>query len=504
MSDLNPRRWWGLGFILLAVSIVIVDTTVLTVSIPTILRELHTTVPAMQWVIGGYALTYASLLVIGGRLADMFGPRRLLIAGATLFGIGSLIASMATHVPQLILGEAVIEGFGAALLTPATLSILATTFVDRERALAFAAWGTALGSGSAFGPLLGGYLTTYHSWRWSFRINVIIAPIAILGTLYTVRRDSEDRERQRLDVLGAVLVAAGTFSMVFGFTQGNTYGWWRAVSPFTVAGHAAWPEGAPISVVPFAFVAGVALLTAFVRTELRKERDDQHPLFEFSQFRFLTFRYTVLSTFLMSVSQTGGIFVLPLVLQDVKHLTPIENGLWVMPMGVCVIIGAQIGGQLTGLLGSINVLRWGLLVNAAGLISEAFVLRADVPFVQLLAVFVVYGLGAGLFTSQLSKVTLHEIAPSHTGAASAVSSTARQTGSACGAAILGSVFAAVARSHGIASAIRPTLLTGGVMLLASTAMTWRIPHIDGRRASRVEDQVDLYSLLEPADARLEG
>ena len=180
----DPTRWVTLAIAILSAFIVVLDNTVLNVSIPTILRELHTNLPSLEWVITGYALTFAALLIIGGRLGDVYGHRRIFIIGAALFGAGSLLASVSTSVGELIFGEAVIEGVGASLMLPATLAVLSSTFRGRERAAAFAAWGATAGVAAAAGPVVGGFLTTNYSWRWSFRINVIIAPLAVLGALF--------------------------------------------------------------------------------------------------------------------------------------------------------------------------------------------------------------------------------------------------------------------------------------------------------------------------------
>src|SRR2546423_5496900 len=177
----DPTRWVTLAIAILSAFIVVLDNTVLNVSIPTILRELHTNLPSLEWVITGYALTFAALLIIGGRLGDVYGHRRVFIVGAALFGAGSLLASVSTSVGELILGEAVIEGIGASLMLPATLAIMSSTFTGRIRATAFAAWGATAGVAAALGPVVGGVLTTNYSWRWSFRINVIVAPVAILA-----------------------------------------------------------------------------------------------------------------------------------------------------------------------------------------------------------------------------------------------------------------------------------------------------------------------------------
>ena len=161
----------------------VLDNSVLTVAIPTILRDFHTTLPAVEWVITGYALTFASLLIIGGRLGDVFGHRRIFVIGAALFGGGSLLAALSWNIPSLIVGEALIEGIGASLMLPTTLAVISTTFHGRERATAFAAWGATVGVGAALGPVVGGFLTTNYSWRWAFGINVIVAPLAIVGAM---------------------------------------------------------------------------------------------------------------------------------------------------------------------------------------------------------------------------------------------------------------------------------------------------------------------------------
>ncbi len=251
---LDPRRWITLAILLMAVLIVALDSTVLNVAIPTILREFHTTLPSLQWVIAGYSLTFAALLIIGGRLGDIFGARRMFIIGAALFGLGSLVASLSTGVVSLVVGEAIIEGTGASLMLPATMSLLSNTFVGRERATAFSAWGAALGAAVAFGPLIGGFLTTNYSWRWAFRINVIAAPIAIIGALVFMRRTPLSGHRERIDVPGALLIASGMFMLVFAISEGATYGWFDPKKPFGIVGSTIWPTSMPFSIVPVAFV----------------------------------------------------------------------------------------------------------------------------------------------------------------------------------------------------------------------------------------------------------
>jgi MFS family permease len=247
----DPRRWITLAIVVLSIVLTAMDVAVLNVAIPTMLRELHATVPQLQWVITGYSLTFAAFLIIGGRLGDMYGHRRMFVIGGFLFGLGSLIASEARSVGQLIVGEAVIEGLGAALMMPASLAILSTTFRGRERATAFAAWTAAAGGSAAFGPLVGGYLTTEHSWRWAFRINVLLAPFAIVGALLLIPRGQRTR-RTNIDLLGAALAAGSMFLVTFGLSQSGVYDWWSPLAPLSVGGITVWPDDLAISASPVA------------------------------------------------------------------------------------------------------------------------------------------------------------------------------------------------------------------------------------------------------------
>src|SRR6478736_5393516 len=260
----DPRRWITLAVVVVAALIVVLDNSVLTVAIPTILRDFHTTLPAVEWVITGYALTFASLLIIGGRLADVFGQRRIFIIGASLFCAGSLLAALSWNIPSLIVGEAIIEGIGASLMLPTTLSIISTTFQGRERATAFGAWGATVGVGVALGPVLGGFLTTNYSWRWAFRINVIVAPLAILGAMLFMRKPARTERRPRVDVPGALLIGSGTFCVVFALSEAGIYGWLRPLQDFTIGSLDVWPVSRPFSIVDPMLVLAALLLGAFV------------------------------------------------------------------------------------------------------------------------------------------------------------------------------------------------------------------------------------------------
>jgi len=435
----DPRRWITLAIVIISAFIVVLDNTVLNVAIPTILREFHTTLPSLEWVVTGYALTFASLLIIGGRLGDVYGHRRVFVIGVALFGVGSLLASVSHSVGMMILGEAIIEGMGASLMLPSTLAILSTTFHGRERATAFATWGATAGVGAASGPVVGGFLTNFYSWRWAFRINVVIAPLAILGAMVFMRRGERGPRTMKVDAPGAVLIALGMFSLVFALSEGGVYGWVTPIRDFSVAGAVVWPATRAVSIIPFFFAVAVAVLITFVLVEQAKERRNGHPLFEFAYLRFKTYRYGLMTGVVIAMGQLGISFVLPVFLQDGRHITPWHNGLWVLPSGLFVIIGAQLGGRLIHRFGTIQVVRSGLVIYEVGLLLMLRSLSLHLTALDLLPGLACYGLGIGFALAQLTNVVLSEIPPEGSGVASGANTTVRQVGSALGVAVIGTV-----------------------------------------------------------------
>lgn len=380
LGDHDPRRWLILTITLVATIIVVLDNTILNVAIPTILRDFHTTLPSLQWVITGYALTFATLLIIGGRLGDIYGHRKVFIVGAGLFTVGSLLASLSWNVASLVVGEAIIEGIGASLMLPTALAILSTTFTGEQRARAFALWGAVIGSAAGLGPVLGGWLTTDYSWRWSFRINVIIAPLAILGALAVVPKQDAKHHRDPLDVPGAALVATGMFLLVFALSEGGTYGWLKPIAPMTILGAHLWPATAPLSPIPFVLVMAIAVLSGFYRFERAGEQADRHPLFEFGLLRIRSFRYGLLTSIVVSTAQLAMILSLTLFLQDALRLSALHNGFWMLPMGLSILVGAPISGRLVRRFGAPRVIQVGLVIQAGGALFMMLTVHPSMPF----------------------------------------------------------------------------------------------------------------------------
>ena len=462
----DPRRWATLAVVVVAALIVVLDNSALTVAIPTILRDFHTTLPAVEWVITGYALTFASLLIIGGRLGDVFGHRRVFVIGAALFGSGSLLAALSWGIPSLIVGEALIEGIGASLMLPTTLAVISSTFRGRERATAFAAWGATVGVGVALGPIVGGFLTTNYSWRWAFGINVIVAPLAIVGAMVFITRSRPPAWRISIDVPGALLVASGMFLFVFALSEGARYGWFRPLQAFTLGGIAVWPDDRSVSITPLVMVLAAIVLFCFYRLERWKERHDRSPLFEFGQLRHRGFRYGLITTSVLAMGQLGAFFILPIFLQDAKHLSAETNGLWMVPAGMFIILGSQVGGRLVRHVGVTRVVQLGLILEVLGLVVIAFVVSPSITFSDLLLGWGLFGFGIGFASSQLTNVILSDIPAEKSGVASGTNSTVRQVGAALGVAVIGSVFASLTVSKTVA-AVQATKLPAA---LQSTAV----------------------------------
>ena len=457
----DSRRWVVLVIVTLSAFIVTLDNGVLNIAIPTILREFDTTLPSLQWVVTGYALTFATLLIIGGRLGDIFGHRRVFVTGAVLFFAGSLLASVSWSVPSLVVGEALIEGIGASLMLPATLAVISNTFQGRERATAFAVWGAVIGVGAALGPVVGGFLTTNWSWRWAFRINLVVAPLTALGAMAFMPKGVRALRRARIDVIGAALVASGMFLLVFGISEGGTYGWWVPVKTFAIAGTDVWPRSRSVSITPLVFALSALLLYAFSLVERAKERSHHDPLFEVGELRHRGFRYGLITTSILAMGQLGLLFALPVFLQDGKHLSAETNGFWLLPVGIFIVLGAQLGARLTHHIGVTTVVRIGLGAQLVGLLAVSFVVTPSLTFAGLLPGLALFGAGIGVASSQLTNVILSDIDADKAGVAGGINSTVRQVGAALGIAIVGTILTVQTIHHtsaNIAASDLPTAL----------------------------------------------
>jgi EmrB/QacA subfamily drug resistance transporter len=471
----DPRRWITLAVVLMAAVLISLDGSVLTVAVPTIIEDLHSDLASVQWVITGYSLTLASLMVIGGRLVDIHGARTMFLIGSVLFGIGSAIAALSTSVAMLVFGEAVLEGIGAAAMMPSTLSILSTTFVGRERAVAFSMWGSTFGVGLAFGPVVGGFLTSNYSWRWAFGINTIAAPIAAVGALVLMARPPRREAKPQLDIAGSVLIATATFCAVLGLTQASQWGWWRPLHDVKVNDHVVWSHSWPVSVVPVVFALAAALAVVFVRVQRRKEATSASPLVELSLLRVRSLRIGLLTLVMLALAQMGVLLSLSVLLQDGRNLSAMDTGLWFVPLGVAMVIGSFGSGRLAARLGSVPLVRSGTVCVAVGMALTAVAATEAVSFWAMVGPLTLIGFGGGVCNSLLNSVTLSEVPADRSGTASGALVMTRHMAGALSVATMGAIISQLSRQHGLAVGVRGAFVFAALTASASAMIAWRLP-----------------------------
>lgn len=427
-------RWWGLVAISLGVALIIMDSTIVSVAIPAIVDDLAISSTEIQWVQEIYTLLFAALLLTWGRLADRVGRRRIMLAGVVIFIAASVLCAVADSGALLIGGRA-LQGLGGSMILPTTLALLNANFHGRERGIAFAVWGSTIGGMAAIGPLAGGWLTENASWRWAFGINVPVGILIIAGLLLFVAesRESAAGAAQRLDIGGALLSILGFGALVFGLIEGRSYGWWTAGAdaPFSIAG---------LSPVPVAFLVAIVALTAFVLLQRARGRAGKSVILDLSLFRIPSFANGNVTALIVSFGEFGLILSLPLWFQNVLGYTAFEAGLALLPLAAGSFLASGAVAGLARRLTPVVVVRIGLVLEIAAIASLALLIRPDSTAWLTSPVLFVYGLGVGLATAQLTSVVLADVPVERSGQGSATQSTARQTGSALGIAVLGTAF----------------------------------------------------------------
>ena len=428
------NRWIGLIFISLAVSIIIVDGTIVNVALPSIIDDLSISSTEVQWVQESYTLVFAALLLVFGTLGDRWGRRRLLIIGIVIFAASSVAAAFADSGTTLILARTV-QGLGGAMILPATLSTLNATFTGKERGIAFAVWGSTIGGMAAVGPLLGGWLTTYFSWRWAFGINIPLGIIIIIGLMLYVRATRADGH-VGIDGVGAVLSVLMSATLVFGLIEGRTFGWWLA-EPGVAFGDWQWPF--ELSPIPIAFAITLTTASLFIWWGVRRERAGQSTMLNFSLFRIPSFRNGNLAALIVSMGEFGILLSLALWIQNVLRYDALQTGFLLLAIAVGSFAASGIAGGFRDRLQPILMVRLGIAAEIVGLVILALSIGVGTPWWAIAGALLIYGLGVGLATAQLTNVVLQDVPRQASGQASGTQSTARQIGSALGIAVLGTV-----------------------------------------------------------------
>jgi len=433
-SAADARRWWGLVAISVAVSLIIVDSTIVNVAVPYLVDDLALTSSEVQWVQESYTLVFAATLLVWGTVADRIGRRRMLLIGLAVFVAASVLAALAGSGGALI-ATRIVQGFGGAMILPTTLSLINAGFTGRERGIAFAVWGSTIGGVVALGPLLGGWLTSSFSWRWAFGINLPIGLLVVAGVLLFVTESRAPRVHG-VDVVGALLSAATFAALAFGLIEGRTYGWWTATRPFEVG---QWQWSATLSPVPFALALSVTLGAVFVVRTLRRTRAGRPTLLRFDLFGIPSFRNGNLAAMIVSLGEFGIVLSLPLWLQNVLGYTAFQTGLVLLGLAGGSFAASGVSAALAGRLSPASIVRTGLAAEIAGVSLLGVLISPAATWPVVVAPLVVYGFGVGLATAQLTGVVLVDVPVRRSGEASGVQSTSRQIGSALGIAVLGTV-----------------------------------------------------------------
>jgi EmrB/QacA subfamily drug resistance transporter len=414
----SDRRWSALALIVTAQFMVILDVAIVNVALPSIKSDLNFSQTNLQWVISAYAIMFGGALLLGGRLADLLGRRRLFISGLALFAVSSLLCGLAWSEGSLI-GFRALQGLGGALLAPAALSLLMTRFAEgRERNLALGIYGAASGSGAAAGVLLGGLLTSYLSWSWIFFINVPVGVAAIVLTPLLLQESRADVAHRHFDFPGAASITAGLMLLVYAMTRATTDGWGAASTLELLAGAA-------------------GLVLAFVLIELRSPA----PLLPLRIFRSRTLSAANAAMAIVGAVAFSEFFVLTLYLQDVLHYSAVMSGAAFAGFALAVVVLSNVAQVIVGRFGVRPTLTTGLLLSA---VSVAWLTRLPVDghyFWDLFPAFVLGGAGMGLSFVPVTIASLTGVERSDAGVASGLINTSRQIGGAIGIAAVSAVAA---------------------------------------------------------------
>jgi EmrB/QacA subfamily drug resistance transporter len=444
---------------------IMLDNTVVNVALPSIQRDLETDLSQLQWIVTGYALSFAALMLIGGKLADAYGRRLLFVAGILVFTLASLWCGLATSGDMLIAAR-VVQGVGAALMNPATLSIIAATFPPQERGMAIGIWAGVSALALAIGPLVGGLLTEHLSWHWIFFVNV---PVGVLGIAasYLLIRESKDETHESLDLPGLATSALGLFALTYGLIEANHYGW----GSVRIAG---------------SFVVSAAALAAFIAMERRRRA----PMLDLTLFRSGTYVGANVAMLLVALAMFGVFFFVSLYMQNVLGYSAVQTGAAFLPMTVVIILCAPVAGKLSDRHGSRWLMATGMVLLGVQLLYLSQLGR-DATFWNLLPAFVVGGLGMGLTMTPTAAAATRAVPVDKSGVGAAVLNAMRQVGGSLGIALMGAIVAQAAESRapidGFMAGFERALLTAAAIAFAGAVVAFALVRPEaGQEAAPVE------------------
>jgi EmrB/QacA subfamily drug resistance transporter len=416
------HKWWTLAAMCFALFMIMLDNTVVNVALPSIQSDLKTTPENLEWTINAYFLSFAALILLGGKLGDRFGRKRMFLVGLVIFTLSSAACALSTSDTGLIAAR-VVQGVGAALLNPLSLSIIVSAFPRHQVPTAIGIWAGISGLGLAVGPLLGGFLVEHVSWSAVFWINVPIGVLAAAATLWAVQ-ESRDPKARGFDIVGTVLVTAGLFSLVWGLIGTNSH---------------SWTSGQTVGFL----VAAAVLLVAFLVWEDRQA----DPMVPLSFFRRRSFDVAVASISLVGFSMFGIIYFLTLYLQNVRGYSALESGVRTLPMTLMVMAIAPVAGKLSSRIGPRPLMVGGMVIMSLGLASLTRLSIDASYWTVIFPSFLFVGAGVSMTMPTTTGVAMSSVDPARAGIASGVVNASRQVGGALGVAVLGSIAATIASAH---------------------------------------------------------
>jgi EmrB/QacA subfamily drug resistance transporter len=417
----DNSRWWTLAAMCFALFMIMLDNTVVNVALPSIQRDLHASLSALEWTVNAYTLTFAVLMVTGGRLGDIFGRRRMFLFGVAVFGISSAAIGFAPTDTTLVVFRAV-QGIGAAFMMPATLSIITQAFPAEQRGTAIGTWAGVSALALAIGPVLGGFLTQYVSWRAIFFINPPIAVIAVAVTLFAARESRDETVDKTVDYPGIAAITVGLTALVLALVEGNRWHWGST------------------RVVSLLVIAAVGL-GSFVVIEQRVKA----PMVNFSFFHSRTFLGANVVGFFVSFAMLAQFFFLALYMQNILGYSPLQAGLRFLPSTLLLVVMGPLAGRLTDRVGPRPLMASGLMVVSAAVFLQSGI-TVHTTYLRLLPGFVLMGIGIGLVMSPMSTAAMNAVDRTKAGAASGVLSMSRMVGGTFGVAVMGALIATIGRS----------------------------------------------------------
>ncbi len=448
----RARMLWTFAATSLALVMVTLDNLVVTTALPVIRKDLHASLEGLEWTVNAYTLTFAVLLLTGAALGDRFGRRRMFAIGLGIFTLASAAAALAPSMAVLVAARAV-QGAGGAIVMPLTLTILSAAVPAEKRGVALGAWGGIGGLAVALGPLVGGAVVSGLSWQWIFWINV---PVGLVLVPLALRRlDESHGPSDKLDLAGVGLASAGLLGVVWGLVRGNGQGW---TSPEIV----------------LSLTGGAIVLAAFVLWELRTDS----PMLPMRFFRNRTFAMTNLASLLMFFGMFGSIFLLAQFFQTVQGYSPFGSGLRILPWTAMPIFIAPIAGALSDRIGGRRIIATGLSLQALGLGWIAAVSTPTTPYADLIAPFVLSGVGMALFFAPVANIVLSSVRPEEEGQASGANNAIRELGGVFGVAVLASIFSqygGYGTGQSFVDGLTPAIWVGAVVVGVGALAALLIP-----------------------------